>query len=465
MADSGKRGGAPTVGGAILVSNGPGGWDPPCLLLTTPLVLLRYARGVTTLWQAGAEAPFHASERSPLVVLEEVLAAIRARLPKVGSGAGKPAFPLAMIAATYEFGQRFTPHEHAFPHAGALRDDEFFASIFIDAFRPDSQGGTERVGYAGVIPAGWMAGAPELAATAPGHDAPPLTPWPVSSPFPAEYPKPMIGHESHAALVEIIRAYLAAGDTYQVNLTVPLAGRSAVSPEAVFDIAMERGGAAYGALFLTPTATIASFSPELYLRRRGARIETRPIKGTRAIPTHLSGVVDAKADLLSSDKDRAEHVMIVDLERNDLGRVCLYGSVEADPLMRATAHPGLVHLESTVAGTLRAGVTLEQIFAATFPGGSVTGAPKRRALEIIAELETAPRGIYCGALGWIDADGDMELNLPIRTAVFRVDGSIEYHAGGGIVADSVAGMEWEELHAKVEFFMEALFTAEHVREA
>ena len=207
-------------------------------------------------------------------------------------------------------------------------------------------------------------------------------------------------------------------------------------------------------MMLLPNGTLLSFSPELYLRRRGNHIETRPIKGTRRIG--VEGLEATRAALLASDKDRAEHVMIVDLERNDLGRVCVSGSVTVDPFLQVVEHPLLLHLESTVSGLLRPGVTMCEIFEATFPGGSVTGAPKKRALEIIGALEKSARGYYCGAFGWIDADGDCELNLPIRTALIRDDGSVEFASGGGIVADSTAEQEWNEIHAKAEFMQQVL---------
>jgi anthranilate/para-aminobenzoate synthase component I len=242
------------------------------------------------------------------------------------------------------------------------------------------------------------------------------------------------------------------GDIYQANLTVPLRGYTAARAEDLFDRALKRGGATYAGLLITPGATLLSFSPELYLRRRGTRIETHPIKGTLPIPPHAGGVSQATEALMTSAKDRAEHIMIVDLERNDLGRLCVPGCITVEPLMQPVEHPLLLHLESRVKGTLRAGVTMNDLFAATFPGGSVTGAPKKRALEILAELEAGPRGIYCGAFGWIDAEGDCDLNLPIRTAVLRPDGEIEFHSGGGIVADSDPAGEWEELLTKARFF-------------
>ena len=169
---------------------------------------------------------------------------------------------------------------------------------------------------------------------------------------------------------------------------------------------------------------VASASPERFLRRDGDRVASSPIKGTAADP---SGFLP---------KDRAENVMIVDLVRNDLGRVCEWGSVEVPALCAVEQHPGLVHLVSTVTGRLRPGVTWGDIVAATFPPGSVTGAPKLAALAHIARLETAPRGVYCGAVGWVDADRRCgELNVAIRT-FWAEDGRLHLGTGGGITWDS-----------------------------
>jgi para-aminobenzoate synthetase component 1 len=407
--------------------------------------------GIVRLVRTGDAEPFLQREADPLELLTEILGAIRKQLPAPGPKNPKPSFPVALVAASFEFGRAFPPHEDCFPASARAREDDFFAAIFLDAYKPDTQGGTERIGYSGRIPADWIPGAPELLTRSTGHDAPPLHAHPFVPRAEAAL-RPALTPQQHAESVRRIQQYLAAGDIYQANLTVPFHGGSTVPPEAAFDRALKRGGATYGGMMILPTGTLVSLSPELYLRRRGRQIETRPIKGTRRIPTRAGGAAEAREFLLTSDKDRAEHIMIVDLERNDLGRLCEPGSVVVDPLLRIVEDPTLMHLESVVKGTLRAGVTLSEIFGATFPGGSVTGAPKRRALQILAELEPEPRGIYCGAFGWIDADGDMDLNLPIRTALFQPDGTVYYAAGGGIVADSTADQEWRELMDKTAFF-------------
>ncbi|MEA2697688.1 MAG: para-aminobenzoate synthetase, partial [Myxococcales bacterium] len=199
-------------------------------------------------------------------------------------------------------------------------------------------------------------------------------------------------------------------------------------------------------------AAIVGNSPERFLRVDGAgAIETRPIKGTTRRGADADADQAARRALLASEKDRAEHVMIVDLERNDLGRVCVPGSVVLEGLARVVALPTVFHLVSTVRGRLRADVDLAALLRATFPGGSVTGAPKQRAMEIIEELEPFRRGPYTGATGWLGAAGDLDLAVAIRTALVRA-GRLTLSVGGGIVADSLPAAELAETTAKAAAF-------------
>jgi para-aminobenzoate synthetase component 1 len=271
---------------------------------------------------------------------------------------------------------------------------------------------------------------PVPAPAAPGRTTPiPLAAWTSS-----------LAAEGFGEAVEAVREAIIAGDVYQVNLCRRL---SAPVPTG-FDVlglaaALARANPAPFAAAASIAAAgvaLASASPELFLRRRGDAVETRPIKGTAA----------PGAPFLA--KDRAENVMIVDLMRNDLGRVCRYGSVTVPDLCRPERHPGLAHLVSTVRGRLRPRVGWAELLAATFPPGSVTGAPKLAALEIIARLEPAPRGVYCGAIGWVDAtSGDGDLNVAIRT--FWVEGDhVHLGTGGGITWDSTPEGEWQETELK-----------------
>ncbi|CAN5230892.1 hypothetical protein BH09SUM1_BH09SUM1_11890 [soil metagenome] len=409
----------PNAGKATFLSNGAGGWNPASLIVGRPVTILRFRDGVSSLFTPGEEQPFHRAKTPPLALLEDLLARMKKECPADPADNSAPAMPLAIIAASYEFGRNFSPHEHCFPHASNLKDDEFFAAIFSEA--------------------------------ASATTASPMR----TQHGPADRETALRSEISQSAYEEKlgrIQSYLEAGDIYQANLTLAMAGHTSVSADDLFARGITLGGAAFAAMCVLPEGTMLCFSPELYLRRRGRHIETRPIKGTRVIAPGAGGEAAAREALAASEKDRAEHLMIVDLERSDLGRLCETGSVRVDPFMEIVTHPTVAHMESVVTGTLREGVTLTDLFAATFPGGSVTGAPKKRALEIIAELEDGPRGIYCGAFGWVDANGDCELNLPIRTAMIRPSGEVEFHTGSGIVADSVAAEEWQELMDKAKFF-------------
>jgi para-aminobenzoate synthetase component I len=238
----------------------------------------------------------------------------------------------------------------------------------------------------------------------------------------------------HAAAVEEVRRAIARGDVYQVNLVQHLSAAFAGDPHGL--LPAFRGLAAPWAMDLHGDDwSIVSASPELFLRTRGDRVCTMPIKGTRP-----AGAPDAIAD---SPKDRAEHVMIVDLERNDLGRVCRPGTVRVENFLVERELAGVRHMVSTVEGRLRDGIGLAELLRATFPGGSVTGAPKLSAIDHIARLEPVGRGAAMGALGRVHPNGDLELGLTIRTFAVA-DGRIHLWVGGGIVWDSDPGAEIEE---------------------
>ena len=261
--------------------------------------------------------------------------------------------------------------------------------------------------------------------------------------------------EAYRAAIARIHAYLRAGDVYQVNLTQPFTVPLLAPAWALYARLAARHPAAYAAYLDLGDAQVVANSPELLLRRRGLDVETRPIKGTRPRDADATRDAALRAELSADPKERAEHVMIVDLERNDLGRVASYGSVRVTAHAAVDSHPTLHHLVSVVQARLRPDVGWRELIAATFPGGSVTGAPKRRAMEIIAELERSPRGFYTGAIGLIDPRGHCELGLPIRTGVVR-DGVLQYHAGGGIVVDSDADRELDECWLKTAAVRAAL---------
>jgi para-aminobenzoate synthetase component 1 len=270
----------------------------------------------------------------------------------------------------------------------------------------------------------------------------PARPWPGrpwQGPPPSTWQSSLDADRFRAG-VEAVRRAIGAGDVYQVNLTRRL---SAPLPDgadvAALGAALAEGNPApYSAVVRIPEVGchVASASPERFLWRDGDIVSSAPIKGTAPDPSGLTA------------KDRAENVMIVDLVRNDLGRVCEYGSVTVPSLLTLEHHPGLVHLVSTVTGRLRPGCGWADAVAATFPPGSVTGAPKIAALEHIAALEPVPRGVYCGAVGWVDADRRQgDLNVAIRT-FWVEDGMLHLGTGGGITWDSDPDDEWEETELK-----------------
>jgi para-aminobenzoate synthetase component 1 len=270
---------------------------------------------------------------------------------------------------------------------------------------------------------------------------------PVAGPLARAPLAPLWPADAYRAAVRRILCYLRAGDAYQVNLTLPFAADLAAPARVLCARLALRHPVPYTAYLDLGDAEVVMNSPELLLRRRGQRVETRPIKGTRPRGADAAHDAALAAELVRDPKERAEHVMIVDLERNDLGRVCAVGSVVVERFAQVERHPSVHHLVSTIAGRLAADVGLAALLRATFPGGSITGAPKERAMEIIAELEPVPRGIYTGALGVVDPRGDLELALPIRTAVVA-DGRLRWHAGGGIVLDSDPERELAEAWLK-----------------
>jgi para-aminobenzoate synthetase/4-amino-4-deoxychorismate lyase len=255
------------------------------------------------------------------------------------------------------------------------------------------------------------------------------------------------GAAHHVAAVDECRRRIAAGEIFQANICLRLQGETDATVPALFASALAGLDPPYAAGFTTPRGGIVSLSPELFLRRRGRDIVTGPIKGTIARDPDPATAAAALTRLRGSVKDAAEHVMIVDLMRNDLGRVCRYGTVVAPRHPTAEPHPGLWHLVSHVRGWLRPEVTDADVLRASFPPGSVTGAPKVQSLRVIAELEAAGREVYTGAIGFASPVAGLELSVAIRTLELA-DGHVWLGAGGGIVADSEPRRELEEALAK-----------------
>ena len=278
--------------------------------------------------------------------------------------------------------------------------------------------------------------------------------------------RPVSGIEALRVRSEVTRAeysnavaaalgYIGAGDIYQVNLSQRFVADGRVAPPALYASMQRQHPMPFSAYIDCGDLALVSNSPECFLLRDRGSLSTYPIKGTRA--RSADAAVDRRlaVDLCRDPKEMAEHVMIVDLERNDLGRVCKTGSVRVEELAGLYTYPSLHHLVSKVVGEISDDVPTTEVLRAMFPGGSITGAPKIRAMQIIEELEPVERGFYTGSIGFIDDCGRATCNIAIRTAVVTPH-RISYHAGGGIVADSLAAREYEETLLKAHPFITAL---------
>jgi para-aminobenzoate synthetase component I len=264
-----------------------------------------------------------------------------------------------------------------------------------------------------------------------------------------------VGIADYLGAVRRAKEYIAAGDVYQVNLSHRLKGEWRGRAWPLYERLREVSPVPYGAYLDLGEGKVLSASPELFLRLDGGRVETRPIKGTRprGRTAEEDGVLGA--ELLSSEKERAENLMIVDLLRNDLGKVCRVGSVHVPELFGIEGYSNVWQMVSTVRGELRPGLGAVDLLKACFPGGSVTGCPKIRAMEIIEELEPARRGVYCGSIGYLSFSGAMGASIVIRTLVLQ-RGEIHLQVGGAIVSDSDPEAEYEETLAKSRAAVRAL---------
>ncbi len=240
-----------------------------------------------------------------------------------------------------------------------------------------------------------------------------------------------------------IKDYIAAGDVYQVNLTQRFTTSLTCHPYELYQRLRRRSPAPFAGYLNLGDLQVVSSSPERFLRIENGRVETRPIKGTRPRGKTPADEARLRNELLASDKDRAELLMIVDLERNDLGRVCEPGSIRVEELFKVETHPTVHHLVANVSGQLRTDCDVIDCIRAALPGGSITGAPKIRSMQIIDALETTRRGVYTGAMGYLGFDGNCDLNIAIRT-ILCVRGQAHYSVGGGIVWDSDPESEYQE---------------------
>ncbi len=281
--------------------------------------------------------------------------------------------------------------------------------------------------------------------------APPAWPEPVSVPVREDPP------ERYLEQARRVRDYIVAGDVFQVNLSRAWRGPRPAGLEAaeLYRRLCRSNPAPYAGIARLPGGSVLSSSPERLLRIRGGIAETRPIAGTR--PRDAAAGADAalKAELLGHPKERAEHVMLIDLERNDLGRVCVPGSIEVSEMMTLESYAHVHHIVSNVRGRLRPEVTPGAAIRAVFPGGTITGCPKERCMAIIAELEETAREAYTGSMGYLNHDGSLDLNILIRTITVH-DDEVVLRAGAGLVADSVPERELTETRHKARGLLQAL---------
>jgi len=295
-------------------------------------------------------------------------------------------------------------------------------------------------------------------------DHPPVTPGVPGADFKAGPITSNFTREEYIRAVEKARQYIIEGDIFEVNLSQRFKAATAIPPFQLYRILRRINPAPFACYLDTGDLQVISASPERFLKINGDMVETRPIKGTRPRGSTAREDKTMSEELLNSAKDRAENIMIVDLERNDLGKVCRFGSVKVDELAILEEFPTVFHLTSTVRGRLGEGITTMDVIRAAFPGGSITGAPKVRAMEIIDELEPVRRNIYTGSIGYIGSDGNVDLNIAIRTMILK-NGLAYFHAGGAVTYDSDPEMEYAETLHKARALIAALTCSEASRES
>ena len=402
------------------------------------------ARGRSIIVRDGRGEPQAQFQGDPLVVLDELASAAGAQLP---AAPGSAPVPVAIGYVGYEFGSALLPRvPTAAPDPADLPDLWF--GIYDAVWRHDAETGrSELCGRdrraqtklaAALSERRWVGPMPTLGEliAAPGVDA------------------------AYRIGFERLQQYIRDGDVYQVNLARRLSAviREEGDPLAVYRRLSETSPACYGAMLETEQGAIVSGSPERFLYRApgSSRLETRPIKGTRRRIGDPAIDASVAAGLPQDEKERAEHLMIVDLERNDLGRIAQLGSVRVEGFGRVVELPNLYHMVSTVACRVAGGVGVRDILRATFPGGSITGAPKIRAMQIIAELESCRRGVYTGSIGYIGQAGALDLSIAIRTATIS-RGELALMVGGGVVSDSTCARELEETEEKAAGWRRSVF--------
>ncbi len=420
-------------------------------LCANPFMALKAHQRKITLVEQGEITE---SEADPFEMLDSLLGRYRAVPPREMVIRGE--VPPFLCGAMGYFGYDLRTLIEKLPSSGAddVGTSDMYFAFYDAALVEDIQGG--RLFILGTDPAGndrdtARANAhrllDRLRAEPPAHGV-----------FSAGELQSNFTHPDYIEAVRQVKEYIFAGDIYQVNLSQRFSALLQGDTYALFEKLNAANPEPASAYLNAGDFAVLSSSPERFLRIFGRMIETRPIKGTRPRGDTPARDRELRRELLTSPKDRAELSMIVDLERNDLGRSCEFGSVIVDEHMRLETHPTVFHLVSVVRGRLRKGVTPVQALRNAFPGGSITGAPKIRAMEIIDELEPHARGIYTGAIGCLGFDGYMDTNIVIRTMITK-DGRVYFNVGGGIVADSDPESEYVETLDKAKALMESLKSA------
>jgi para-aminobenzoate synthetase component 1 len=400
-------------------------------------------------WSFFGADPFASFRGGDVAAPQKRLSELAAGVPpsELARSLGVPFTGGAVGYFAYDYGRRLE-------RLPELARDDLGLPDFVLAFHDVVVARDEDSGRAWIFSSGLPAGPEDRAGRARARldefrarleSAAPPTPAPILARAP-RVATSTLSHAQYVRAVEAVREAIARGEIFQANLsqrwTLPLPGAHAHA--LALDESLRRHSPSpFAATLCLGDHAVLSASPELFLRRRGPRVETRPIKGTRPRGADAADDERLAAELRASAKDRAENVMIVDVLRNDLGRVCRTGSVEVPELCALERFPQVWHLTSTVRGQLRAGLGPFDLLHACLPGGSITGAPKIRAMELLEALEPVRRHLYTGAIGWIGWEGDLDWNIAIRTATATAS-AIHWSAGGGIIADSDPEFEYRE---------------------
>jgi para-aminobenzoate synthetase component I len=406
------------------------------ILTADPQIMLRTRAGITSITEK-ATATTHSSSDAPFTLLAR-------HCPLLPTSANE-SIPFTGGAIAW-FGYELLHDSNKLPTKAVdnLHLPEMLAGIFDWALILDHQ--LQRASL--VLRSDDPARRAEIRAWL--QQAPTHTPKPtfqLASAFTSNYTK-----AEYLSRFQRIIDYIHAGDCYQVNLAQCFTATCSGDSWDAFSKLQQRANAPFAAYLEDGQHQVLSFSPERFLKVEAGVVTTQPIKGTRPRSQDPAQDQRNQTELETSSKDRAENLMIVDLLRNDLGRICEFGSVKVDKLFELQSFSNVHHLVSTISGRLQKPQDVFKLLPACFPGGSITGTPKLRAMQIIDELETMPRSVYCGVIAWIDHSGNMDSNIAIRTLV-RDGTNIHCWGGGGIVADSVGTEEYQETFDKIGFFI------------